>query len=185
MITSILMKGCATYPSDGALIGDCQKVNFFYGPNGSGKSTIGNFLNSQDAPQYSSCEIKWQNNSALNVIVYNREFRERHFREDIDGIFTLGEATIEDMDKLNKLKQERDKKAQELATRKQTLYQKENEWRSTRERYCDSMWSRILKQNESDFRDVFRGLRGNKAKFADEVVKRYEVSRSSSEKIDR
>ena len=185
MISSILMKDCATYPSDGVLIDDCQKVNFFYGPNGSGKSTIGNFLNNQDDPQYSSCEIKWQNNSALNVIVYNREFRERHFREDVDGIFTLGEATIEDMGKLNKLKQERDKKAQELATRKQALYQKESEWRSTRERYCDSMWSRILKQNENDFRDVFRGLRGNKVKFADEVVKRYEVSRTSSEKVDR
>lgn len=73
MISSILMKDCATYPSDGVLIDDCQKVNFFYGPNGSGKSTIGNFLNNQDDPQYSSCEIKWQNNSALSVILQLHE----------------------------------------------------------------------------------------------------------------
>ena len=43
MIKSIKMKNCATYNSDGIVIDNCKKVNFFYGANGSGKSTIGNF----------------------------------------------------------------------------------------------------------------------------------------------
>ena len=92
MIKSILMKSCATYPTTGVVIENCQKVNFFYGPNGSGKSTISNFLSNQSAPQYSSCTVQWENGSVLDIAVYNREFRTRHFQEDIDGVFTLGEA---------------------------------------------------------------------------------------------
>ena len=184
MISSILMKDCATYSSDGALINDCKKVNFFYGPNGSGKSTIGNFLNNQDDPQYSSCEIKWQNNSALNVIVYNREFRERHFREDIDGIFTLGEATIEDIDRIKKLKQERDQKSRDLDAKKQALREKQYEHRSCRNGHCDTMWTTILKKNESDFQKVFRGFRNNKEKFMEEIVRRYGIAHLSSKTRD-
>lgn len=184
MITSIFMKDCATYPSDGVHIDDCQKVNFFYGPNGSGKSTIGNFLSNQDDLQYSSCEIRWLNNSALDVIVYNREFCKRHFREDIDGIFTLGEATIEDIDRIKKLKQERDRKGQNLAAKKQALCKKQDEYRSCRNRYCDTAWTMILKQNEGDFKEAFRGLRGSKERFMDEVVKRYSIAHSSSKTRD-
>ena len=29
------------------------------------------------------------------MVVYNREFRERNFKENIAGVFTLGQATIE------------------------------------------------------------------------------------------
>lgn len=52
------MKNVATYSSEGALIQDCQKVNFFYGPNGSGKSTISNFLSNPAASQYNISSIK-------------------------------------------------------------------------------------------------------------------------------
>ena len=47
MIKSIVMKKCATYSEEGAIIDNCQKINFFYGANGSGKSTIGNYLQNQ------------------------------------------------------------------------------------------------------------------------------------------
>ena len=40
MIKNIIMKNCATYPSEGSSIENCQKINFFYGPNGSGKSNV-------------------------------------------------------------------------------------------------------------------------------------------------
>lgn len=91
------MRNCATYPSDGASIEDCQKVNFFYGTNGSGKSTISNFLNNPTGAQYRDCEIDWENNAAVDVVVYNREFCDRNFKENIAGVFTLGQATIEDI----------------------------------------------------------------------------------------
>lgn len=118
MIKAIKMKNSATYSSEGALIQDCQKVNFFYGPNGSGKSTISNFLCNPTAPQYRECEIEWENNAELDVVVYNREFRDKNFKENIAGVFTLGQATIEDIEALEKLKEQRVKQQEEYSTRK-------------------------------------------------------------------
>ena len=89
MIKSIKLKNCATYPSVGTVIDNCQKVNFFYGPNGSGKSTISKFLHNPNGLEYSECEIEWDNNTAVDVVVYNREFRERNFKEDIAGVLHL------------------------------------------------------------------------------------------------
>ena len=78
MISTIKMKNCATYPTEGAVIENCRKVNFFYGPNGSGKSTISNFLYDPTRLQYRECEIEWENDAAVDVVVYNREFRTRN-----------------------------------------------------------------------------------------------------------
>lgn len=96
MIKNIIMKNCATYSLNGSSIENCQKINFFYGPNGSGKSTISNFLQSPSGVQYRDCEIEWEND-AIDIVVYNREFREKNFKGDIAGVFTLGQATIEDI----------------------------------------------------------------------------------------
>lgn len=184
MITSILMKNCATYPSTGVSIDNCQKVNFFYGPNGSGKSTISNFLNNQNDPQYSSCTVQWENGSVLDIAVYNREFRTRHFQEDIDGVFTLGEATIEEVKALEDLKRDREIKSQDLAAQKAALAKKVAEEQAHKENFRDTVWNVILKQNETDFQEVFRGFRGNKEKFMNEVIRRYNISHSSSETKD-
>ena len=68
MIKSIKMKNCATYNSDGIVIDNCKKVNFFYGANGSGKSTIGNFLQNQTDTKYSNCEIEWIGDNPLDIL---------------------------------------------------------------------------------------------------------------------
>ena len=181
MIKSIRMQNCATYPAEGVVIEDCQKVNFFYGPNGSGKSTISNFLYNQIAPDYALCEIKWENETPTDVVVYNRDFRTRHFKEDIDGVFTLGEATIEEINALDEMKKERDKKYEDYIVRCNTLKKKTAEEQSYKDSFRDTVWNVILKQNETDFQEAFSGFRSNKEKFRDEVIKRYKKSHSSSE----
>ena len=181
MIKSISMKSCATYPLEGAIIENCQKINFFYGPNGSGKSTISNFLYNQTDPKYSMCEINWGNNTCMDVVVYNRDFRNRHFKEDIDGIFTLGEATIEDIQELEEMKKIRDKKQEEYSIRENSLNKKKEEEKQFKDNFRDTVWNTIFKQNENDFQEAFSGLRGNKEKFRDEVLKRYNKTHSSRE----
>lgn len=114
MVKSIEMKNCATYPAEGVTIENCQRINFFYGPNGSGKSTISNFMHNQTAPQYVSCKIKWENDTPTDIVVYNRDFRTRHFKEDIAGVFTLGEATIEGIKALDETKKRARQKARGL-----------------------------------------------------------------------
>lgn len=180
MIKSIKMMNCATYPAEGVLIDDCQKVNFFYGPNGSGKSTISNYLYNQLNPLYRSCEIEWINNVPTDIVVYNKEFRERHFKEEIDGIFTLGKATIEEKEALEKLKKERDKKKDSLVTRLTSLENKIEEENKCKTDFKKTIWDAILKENENDFKEAFSGFRGNKEKFYTEVISRYKQSHSSS-----
>lgn len=181
MIKSIIMKNCATYPADGAIIENCQKVNFFYGPNGSGKSTISNFLHNQTAPQYASCKINWENDTPTDIVIYNRDFRARHFKENIAGVFTLGEATIEEIEALDKMKKERDIKKEDYVRRTNSLNKKKDEEQSHKDKFKDTVWNVILKQNEIYFQEVFSGLRGNKEKFRDEVIKRYKKSHFSNE----
>lgn len=181
MIKSISMKNCATYPIEGVIIENCQKINFFYGPNGSGKSTISNFLYNQTEQKYSMCEIDWENNTCMDILVYNRDFRNRHFREDIDGIFTLGEATNEEILALDEMKKERDKKQEKCLKRENSLNEKKEEEKQCKDRFRDTVWNTILKQNENDFQEAFSGLRSNKEKFRDEVINRYKKSHSSKE----
>lgn len=181
MIKSIEMRNCATYPVEGVTIDNCQRVNFFYGPNGSGKSTISNFLHNQVAPQYASCKIKWENDTPTDIVVYNRDFRTRHFKEDIAGVFTLGEATIEDIKALDEMKKERDKKQEDYISRTNSLNKKIAEEQTHKDKFRDTVWNVVLKQNETDFQEAFSGFRSNKEKFRDEVMKRYKKSHSSSE----
>ena len=176
MIDKIIMKNCATYNEEGVSIDNCKKVNFFYGPNGSGKSTISNYLYKPNEPLYSSCEIKWGKDEPTDIIVYNKEFRNRHLKEDIDGVFTLGEATIEETNALEELKDKREKKKKDLAIRKNSLKDKRIEKQNHKNHFRDTIWNVILKGNEDDFQEAFNGFRGNKEKFYNEVISRYKKS---------
>lgn len=180
MIKSITMKDVATYNSQSEEIKDCAKINFFYGANGSGKSTISNFLYNHADSRYAWCEIKWENDTPSDIVVYNRDFRNRHFKEDIAGVFTLGEATIEEIKVLDEMKKERTKKQEDFVTRSNSLKNKIDEEQAHKDKFKETVWSVILKQNETDFQEAFSGLRGNKEKFRDEVIARYKKSHSSN-----
>ncbi len=179
MIETIKMKNCATYTTDDSAIEDCQKINFFYGANGSGKSTISKFLQNQSNEEYSDCEIKWSDNTPMNIVVYNREFREQNFKENIDGVFTLGNATIKDIEALDELKKERDRKKQEYDSRKESLEKKKIEEQEKHDQFKEKLWVTILKQNENDFQEAFSGYRGNKEKFREQVLLRYKQEHAS------
>lgn len=184
MIKTIKLKNCATYLSEGTSIENCQKINFFYGPNGSGKSTISNFLQDPTDLLYRECIIEWENDTAVDIMVYNRCFRERNFKENIAGVFTLGQATIEDIRALEEMKEQRAKKNEDYTTRGNTLQKKLQEEIAYKATFRDTVWERILKPNEADFQEAFSGFRNNKERFRDEVLRRYQISHSSTETRD-
>lgn len=184
MIKTIKLKNCATYLSEGTSIENCQKINFFYGPNGSGKSTISNFLQDPTDLLYRECIIEWENDTAVDIMVYNRRFRERNFKENIAGVFTLGQATIEDIRALEEMKEQRAKKNEDYTTRGNTLQKKLQEEIAYKATFRDTVWERILKPNEADFQEAFSGFRNNKERFQDEVLRRYQISHSSTETRD-
>ncbi len=100
------------------------------------------------------------------------------------GCFTLGQAAIEDIEALEKLKEQRVKQQEEYSARKNTLQKKIDEEQNHKNDFRDTVWERILKQNEADFQEAFSGFRGNKERFRDEVLRRYQISHSSTETKD-
>ena len=101
-------------------------------------------MHNQVELQYSMCEINWENNMPADIVVYNRDFRTRHFKEDIAGVFTLGEATIEEIKALDEMKKERDKKQEDYANRTNSLNKKIAEEQQHKDNFRDTVWNIIL-----------------------------------------
>ena len=179
MIKKIKMRNCATYDESGIELSECSKVNFVYGPNGSGKSTISNYFQDITEPKYADCNVEWEFNQPLEVLVYNRHFKESNFSGDIDGIFTLGKDVIEDMTAIDALKTRKKELSDEVKKKKTVLQQKKEESETHSLNFQDTIWNVIFKQNEADFQEAFSGYRASKKSFFNQVIKRYKDGHSS------
>lgn len=165
------MKNCATYDANGCAITDMEKINFIYGANGSGKSTISNYLQDPQNPQYVNCVCN-RNENTSEIIVYNKRFREENLGENIEGVFSLGKATKEQINEVEGLKNRRNKLIKENKDSNETLSKSSEELRQLEEDYKKGVWDEILKNNESDFGECFSGFRNSKKAFFNEFKKR-------------
>lgn len=158
MIESIIIKNIATYDLTGIKIENLKKINFIYGANGCGKTTFSKFIYDNTNPIYSNCYLGWKGELPVNVLVYNKDFRDRNFgKGKIDGVFTLGEATKEEIEaieimqkKLGELKTKGIEKKTSLDKQEQTLQQEDNQFKEV-------VWGDIYKENEDNFKEAFRG----------------------------
>lgn len=182
MIKEINMRSCATYDAEGISLKDCPKVNFVYGPNGSGKSTISNYLQNPADPFYASSSIIWSDMLHPDVMVYNRRFREQNFssNSDIAGVFTLGSATIEDIQHLEDLKALREKRKTAFENESAAYTRFVTQRKESRNAFRETVWNVILKNNDKQFKEAFSGLRSNKNKFRDKVLERFRQNHSSA-----
>jgi wobble nucleotide-excising tRNase len=170
MIKSISVKNFATFDMDGVQINDLNKVNFMYGANGSGKTTISNFIATPDNPKYQDCEIVWAHNQPLRALIYNKNFRENNFGNGtIEGVFTLGQATKEDVElikaktgELKEINVEGQKLNNTLGTQKEKREQEE-------QKFKDNAWLKVYKKNEFGFKEAFVGVM-QKEKFKDRLL---------------
>lgn len=158
MIDGISLKKVASYDDTGVDIAGLKKVNFIYGANGSGKTTLSKFVANPALPIFQDCSIRWVADSPLQRLVYNKEFKDRNFgKGSIEGVFTLGEATVEDIEKIEGMKGELDKIKDgiiKLRTSKQEL---QNQKASSTSKFRDIVWQVLYKEYEDDFKDAFRG----------------------------
>ena len=158
MIESFSIKNIATYDAEGIQIQSLDKINFIYGANGSGKTTISNFLTNPKTNNYLGCNIKWRNDQELQVLVYNKKFRENNFgKGTIEGVFTLGKATKEDIENVEAKQVELKKLIEEGQKKKETL-EKQKEIKTHEENnFKEKCWQAVYKKHENHFKPVFSG----------------------------
>lgn len=171
MIRSIKLNSCVPYQQ--AELSDCKKVNFVFGANGSGKSTISSFLSGTPDTRFSQSVIEWDGAVRETIYVYNRGFRRSNFQQTIPGVFTVGSATIDDINELERMKQDLALKKDDWSKKCEAYRKQTQETIPAREaQFKEDTWNRILKVNEPDFQKAFEGLRGSKEKFLAELKKR-------------
>jgi len=175
MIKNIKLHNCTPYQQ--AELSDCKKINFVFGANGSGKSTISSLLAGVRDPRFTDCGIEWTGTSHERIEVYNKEFRHANLQQDMPGIFTLGSATIEEINELEKLKAELQLKTSDWEGLCEAYRKKEEiDKPAIEEQFRDAAWNQILKANENELQQAFGGLRNSKDKFIRELKRRIVIA---------
>lgn len=188
MIKTINMRNCASYDEIGITLSNCNKVNYIYGHNGSGKSTISNFLQGVTPEFFRDCSIEWELGTEAEILVYNKNFRLKNLKS-MPGVFTLGEATAEQLCQLEELKKHSENLRSELISLQISIKNKKDEKLRLSQRFEKDAWEIVFKKNEAEFSDAFAGLRNSKALFAKKLlevyIKKPKISESRDSLIER
>jgi wobble nucleotide-excising tRNase len=173
MIKTIRIRNIASYDSQGIVIDDLNKINFIYGTNGSGKTTISNLIADETASCFSYSRIDWQHNIKLKSLVYNKTFRESNFgKGNIEGVFTLGEATKEKIELIEGKKKELKKIKEADIQKKGTLDKQEENKKKKENEFKENAWKNVYKNDERNFKEAFKGFM-KKEKFKGVLLSKY------------
>lgn len=167
MITKIKLQGIATYTEPVEI--DFKDINFIYGGNGTGKTTLSKVISGE--LQSESCTIEKDEMSNEAILVYNRSFVEKNFREvgDIAGIFTLGSDAGDIIDVIKAKESELSSTVEQLTAKGSTITTKEQELAKLREQFDDKCWPTQIKFGK-DFPMAMTGTRGAKQQFGQKCL---------------
>lgn len=178
MLHSININNVACYNSTGVQVEELKKINFIYGANGSGKTTISNYLYDTDNPEFNNCSINWSNNQPLEVLVYNKKFRDNNFSSgNIAGVFTLGQATVEDLELIENKKEQISDLSTQKNQKNETLTQQNTTLEDLTTRFTQECWNIYLKYKD-DFKQALTGSLGSKQTFRDKLLNEKENNSS-------
>lgn len=170
MINNLKIASIASYDASGISISKLKTVNFFYGANGCGKTTLSNFLAYPDGGVYEHCSISWEGGRALKTLVYNKRFREQNFGSgDVAGVFTLGEATTEEIQHINNKKRQVSNLRSVQVTQQATIASQQARLDDLKEVFTNDCWA-VYKQYEGDLKEALRGSINTKPNFRDRVL---------------
>jgi wobble nucleotide-excising tRNase len=171
MIQEIQIRKCATYDDDGCTISNLNKVNLIYGANGTGKTTISNLIRDPADQRYAGCKKTWRNGTRLDTLVYNKEFKDENFGTgNITGVFTLGKATVEEIEEIDKKSIDRAKIVEDGKRKRETLEKQKEALKYAEDKFRESLWSKLYKKNERNFKDGLRGFIGSKEAFKNKIL---------------
>lgn len=173
MITAIEIAGEATYPAAGERLTDLKKINYLFGHNGCGKTTISRAVN--DAASRAGFLVTWANGRTLEALVYNRDFAEQNFGEQMPGIFTLGEESTRAAADIARLSEEIEAIDRQLAGLRAQLQGddgnsgRQGELAAARTALEHACW-KSQQDHKDKFETAFTGHRGGRAAFCDKVL---------------
>lgn len=158
MIQTIDIKSVATYDNQGVQLSALKKINFIYGANGCGKTTISNFVHDTTDPKFQNSAIKWNNDLPITVLVYNKAFRERNFGKGrLNGVFTLGEATAEQIKDIEEKTDELKNLKAEGVQKRETLDKLKIDKEALENEFKEATWTKVYKKYEDEFKEAFAG----------------------------
>ena len=171
MITRIVIKDVATFDASEHIMQDLGKLNFIFGSNGSGKTTISRVLEKPE--NYSSCDISWEGNIAIERRVYNSDFVEENFVPEtgMRGIFTLGKEESDTKQKIKELEEklkvleDEKRKTEIIISGEDGKSGKATELTSFRESYINKIWEETKSFRTGSIRDGLVGYLNSKTKF--------------------
>ncbi|WP_299160859.1 AAA family ATPase [uncultured Tenacibaculum sp.] len=173
MITNIKLHNVASYVNP-VEINDLKRINFIYGSNGTGKTTFSNFLYDSTNLKYSDCNKKWKDDTELNVLVYNKKFREDYFGESkLKGVFTLGKASKEEIDTINTKKDELKNLKEQYVKRKSSLDKLIEEKSEKSLKFKEKVWKGIYQKHKTYFKEAFVGSMKSKDAFYNRIIKEF------------
>ncbi|MGV1021188.1 AAA family ATPase [Empedobacter falsenii] len=186
MIKTITLKNIATYDSsNGVVIDNLKKINFIYGANGCGKTTLSNFLLEPDNEKFIDCTKVWKNDTRLKILVYNKKFRERNFGNGkLNGVFTLGQATTEEIkvieDKTEELKKLKIEWGQKRDARNNQIKKKE----ALEKEFTENCWKKLFKKYEKEFKEAFVGSMKSGELFKNRLLQEFSNNTASLDSIE-
>jgi len=158
MIEKIDIKNVATYDNKGVQLNDLKKINFVYGANGCGKTTISNLIHDNTDIKFKESSIKWKNDFPIKVLVYNKGFRDRNFGKDkLNGVFTLGEATTEQIKAIEDKTEELKILKAEGIQKRETLEKLKGDKDVLDNEFKEVTWTKVYKKYEYEFKEAFTG----------------------------
>ncbi|MEZ8802968.1 AAA family ATPase [Vibrio splendidus] len=170
MIHAFKLADVATYSPTGVSFLNLKKINFIYGSNGCGKTTASNYLSQPDDEKYQNCQLTWDNERPLSTLVYNKAFREKNFgSSDIAGVFTLGQATKEQVNAI-KDKKSSVQNENEQVSRLIVSFNQQTEAKNEADKDITERCWKVFKSYESEFRTALTGSIGSKLRFRDKML---------------
>ncbi|HCG39041.1 MAG TPA: hypothetical protein DEW09_08180 [Pseudomonas sp.] len=193
MIESITLANIATYSrTEPQAITKLKQVNFFYGANGAGKTTISRVI--KDSGYSLDSTVTWSQKTPLAAMVYNNDFIKENYKdlEDLKGVFTLGKAEANQLERLKVLQEEKQRHQQQRKRFQQALVGedgnggKKGELASLEAKLLAKCWDhkgQVEKINKG-FQGAFKGARNSKEAFKARVLKEYISNRSPLVDLD-
>lgn len=178
MIETITIADIATYGNTPEVMHGLSQFNYIFGSNGTGKTTVSRII--ADEAKYSTCNVAWKGGTKLQPMVYNHNFCEKNFNQSVElkGVFTLGEAHVETINKITSAKGELDSLTKKIETLTQGLQGddgsggKRGELTSLESELKDKCWAQKQK-HDGMLQGAFEGYRGSSEKFKSKLVKEW------------